>query len=70
MQIYAAGLMKVNRRVVPNLIVFDASGIAGDQAGKGTLWLSAHFTERKAAAKAARRGWPGEGFVQRMRGSS
>lgn len=41
--IYAAGLMRVNRSVVPNLIVFDASGIAGAMAGKGTLWLSSHF---------------------------
>jgi len=41
--IYAAGLMRVNRKVVPNLIVFDASGIAGAMAGKGTLWLSSHF---------------------------
>jgi hypothetical protein len=45
--ITAAGLMKVNRKVVPNLVVFDASGIAGSMAGKGTLWLAAHFTERK-----------------------
>lgn len=45
-RIYAAGVMKVNRRVVPNLIVFDASGIAGSMAGKGTLWLAAHFKER------------------------
>ena len=44
--IYAAGIMRVNRSVVPNLIVFDASGIAGNMAGKGTLWLSTHF-ERK-----------------------
>ena len=35
--IYAAGVFEVNRRVVPNLIVFDASGIAGDMAGKGRL---------------------------------
>jgi len=44
--IYAAGLMRVNRSVVPNLIVFDASGIAGAMAGKGTLWLSSHFSDR------------------------
>lgn len=44
--IYAAGLMRVNRSVVPNLIVFDASGIAGAMAGKGTLWLSSHFSKR------------------------
>jgi hypothetical protein len=49
--IYAAGIMKVNRKVVPNLVVFDASGIAGSMAGKGTLWLSAHFAEKKAAAE-------------------
>ncbi len=44
--IYASGVMKVNRKVVPNLVVFDASGIAGSMAGKGTLWLAAHFEER------------------------
>jgi hypothetical protein len=44
--IYAAGLMRVNRSIVPNLIVFDASGIAGAMAGKGTLWLSIHFARR------------------------
>lgn len=48
--IYAAGLMRVNRSIVPNLIVFDASGIAGSLAGKGTLWLSAHFSNRAANA--------------------
>jgi len=47
--IYAAGLMRVNRSVVPNLIVFDASGLAGAMAGKGTLWLSSHFAQRAAA---------------------
>ena len=52
-RIYAAGVFEVNRRVVPNLIVFDASGIAGDMAGKGTLWLAGHFEERRAAAAAA-----------------
>lgn len=46
-EIYAAGVMEVNRKVVPNLIVFDASGIAGTMAGKGTLWLSAHFATLK-----------------------
>lgn len=46
--IYAAGLMRVNRSIVPNLIVFDASGIAGAMAGKGTLWLSSHFNKRAA----------------------
>jgi len=47
--VYAAGLMKVNRQVVPNLLggVFDASGIAGNMAGKGTLWLSAYFRQQK-----------------------
>ena len=44
---YADGIMKVNRKVVPNLIVFDASGIAGSMAGKGTLWLAAHFEEKR-----------------------
>ena len=44
--IYAAGIMRVNRSVVPNLVVFDASGIAGAMAGKGTLWLSSHFAKR------------------------
>jgi hypothetical protein len=42
-EITAAGLMKVNRGVVPNLVIFDAAGIAGSMAGKGTLWLSSHF---------------------------
>jgi len=45
--IYAAGLMKVNRKVVPNLVVFDASGIAAGMAGKGTLWLAAHFQQQQ-----------------------
>lgn len=43
-RIHAAGLMRVNRSVVPNLVIFDASGIAGAMAGKGTLWLSKHFS--------------------------
>jgi hypothetical protein len=38
--------MKVNRKIVPNLVIFDASGIAGAMAGKGTLWLSKHFQDR------------------------
>jgi hypothetical protein len=44
--IYAAGIMRVNRSVVPNLIIFDASTIAGGLAGKSTLWLSKHFDAR------------------------
>ncbi|EOD32719.1 hypothetical protein EMIHUDRAFT_467938 [Emiliania huxleyi CCMP1516] len=52
-RIYAAGVFRVNRRVVPNLVVFDASGIAGDMAGKGTLWLAGHFERRRVAAAAA-----------------
>jgi len=44
--IYACGLMRVSRKVVPNLVIFDASGIAGAMAGKGTLWLSSHFANR------------------------
>jgi hypothetical protein len=44
--IYAAGVMQVNRKVVPNLVVFDASGIAGSMAGKGTLWLASFFEQR------------------------
>lgn len=44
--IYAAGIMKVNRKIVPNLVIFDASGIAGAMAGRGTLWLSKHFQDR------------------------
>ena len=48
--IYAAGIMKVNRKVVPNLIVFDASGIAGSMAGRGTLWLAAHFAKKKQSS--------------------
>mmetsp|Transcript_28101 Transcript_28101/g.68433 ORF Transcript_28101/g.68433 Transcript_28101/m.68433 type:complete len:310 (-) Transcript_28101:33-962(-) len=47
--IYAAGVMKVNRNVVPNLLIFDASGIAGSMAGKGTLWLAGHFEQRRAS---------------------
>jgi len=45
--IYAAGVFEVNRQVVPNLIVFDTSGIAGSIAGKGTLWLAAYFDKRR-----------------------
>lgn len=45
-QIYAAGLMRVNRSIVPNLFIFDASTIAGGLAGKSTLWLSKHFDAR------------------------
>eukprot|EP00977_Amphora_coffeiformis_P006158 scaffold1328_cov162-Amphora_coffeaeformis.AAC.21 len=45
--IYAAGIFQVNRRVVPNLVVFDAAGIAGSMAGKGTLWLAAHFKKQQ-----------------------
>ena len=44
--IYAAGLMRVNRGIVPNLIIFDASTVAGGLAGKSTLWLSKHFDAR------------------------
>ena len=39
-KIYAAGVFAVNRKAVLSLVVFDASGIAGDMAGKGTLWLA------------------------------
>lgn len=49
--IYAAGVMKVNRKVVPNLIIFDASGIAGQMAGKGTLWLAGFFEQRQGNKK-------------------
>jgi len=56
--IYAAGVFEVNRRVVPNLIVFDASGLAGDMAGKGTLWLAGHFEELRRAGGASS-GWSG-----------
>jgi hypothetical protein len=45
--IYAAGIMKVNRKVVPNLVIFDASGFAGTVAGKATLWLSGFFDHRR-----------------------
>jgi len=45
-RIYASGLLRVNRRVVPNLVVWDASGLAGAMAGKGTLWLAAHFAQQ------------------------
>lgn len=44
--IYACGLMRVNRKIVPNLLIFDASALAGAMAGKGTLWLSSHFANR------------------------
>jgi hypothetical protein len=47
--IYAAGVMEVNRKVVPNLVVFDASGIAGSMAGKGTLWLASFFEQRSSS---------------------
>jgi hypothetical protein len=50
--IYAAGVMRVNRNVVPDLIVFDAAGIAGSMAGKGTLWLAGYFKKRKATKMA------------------
>lgn len=69
-KIYAAGVMEVNRAVVPNLVVFDASGIAGDQAGKGTLWLSGHFEQRKVANERRREAGGGRGwsdFVARMK---
>jgi hypothetical protein len=49
-RVYAAGIMEVNRRVVPNLVIFDASGIAGSMAGKGTLWLGAYFDVKKKAS--------------------
>lgn len=69
-KIYAAGIMQVNRKVVPNLVVFDASGIAGDHAGRGTLWLSGHFEEKQAQdrrAAAAAREWPGARAFERTR---
>lgn len=50
-KIYAAGVFEVNRKVVPNLLIFDASGIAGNMAGKGTLWLAGHFEEMKTRHK-------------------
>lgn len=67
-KIYAAGVFEVNRKVVPNLVVFDASGIAGDMAGKGTLWLSGHFEDMKMrhnARSSTARGI-GVGLVHRM----
>ena len=54
-RIYASGVFEVNRKVVPNLVVFDASGIAGDMAGKGTLWLVGHFGELQAIRVTRRR---------------
>lgn len=48
-KIYAAGVFEVNREVVPKIIVFDTSGIAGALAGKGTLWLSGYFGQRQAS---------------------
>jgi hypothetical protein len=50
--IYAAGIMRVNRSIVPNLIIFDASTIAGGLAGKSTLWLSKHFDVRLSTTTA------------------
>ena len=44
-KIYAAGVFEVNREVVPKIIVFDTSGIAGSIAGKGTLWLAGYFED-------------------------
>jgi len=52
-KIYAAGVMEVNRKVVPNLLVFDASGIAGGMSSKATLWLAPYFNERKEMAARA-----------------
>ena len=43
--IYAAGLFRVNRRVIPHLFIFDAAGIAGTLACKGALWSAAHFDQ-------------------------
>ena len=42
-KIYTAGVLEVNRRVVPKIIIFDTSGLAGSLAGKGTLWLWGYF---------------------------
>lgn len=70
-KIYAAGIMQVNRKVVPNLVVFDASGIAGDHAGRGTLWLAGHFGEKQEEDRkvaAAARDWPGATVLERTRG--
>lgn len=39
--------MQVNRKIVSNLLVFDARGIAGCLAGKGILWLAAFFEKRR-----------------------
>lgn len=66
-RIYASGVFEVNRRVVPNLVVFDASGIAGDMAGKGTLWLNGHFEELKAKAHRGRSSPPGARLAERLR---
>lgn len=63
-RIYAAGIFEVNRAVVPNLVVFDASGIAGDMAGKGTLWLAGHFTERALLSRTRKH--PDESIRQRV----
>ena len=40
-QIYAAGVMHVNCIIIPNFIVFDASGITGAMAGKGIYGFQA-----------------------------
>ncbi len=39
--------------MVPNLVVFDASVIVGSMAGKGTLWLSSFFEQRKSTGRSA-----------------
>ena len=39
-KIHTVGIFAVNRKVVPNLVVFDASGIASDMLEKGALWLA------------------------------
>jgi len=69
-KIYAAGVFAVNRKVVPNLVVFDASGIAGDMAGKGTLWLAGHFEEMRKfhnGSSSTNAGKICQGFMNEMR---
>jgi hypothetical protein len=45
--------VRTSRQVMPNLVVFDAGGVAGSAAGEGTPWLSSFFEQRKSAGGSA-----------------
>ena len=47
-RIYAAGVFRVSRRVVPDVVVFDASGIAGDQASPEDMKTGGRNAEESA----------------------